>query len=136
LQQLEASDAIIRSRDREIAALNARLAGKDEIIAEAGEQIARLEFEIVAANQKISNAEAEIQVQDAELESLNSELASEKNRFRELSATSIRAELTHLQQISIELPEPADLLNRLKSQRKKSKADLADIEAILEILDK
>lgn len=33
-----------------------------------------------------------------------------------------------------ELPEPADLLNQLKRRRKKSKADLADVEAILEFL--
>ncbi|MEG4851690.1 flagellar alpha dynein [Microcoleus sp. B5-D4] len=32
-------------------------------------------------------------------------------------------------------PEPADLLNQLKAQRKKSRADLADMEAVLEILD-
>ena len=33
-----------------------------------------------------------------------------------------------------EFPEPADLLNQLKAQRKKSRADLADIEVILELL--
>jgi chromosome segregation ATPase len=35
----------------------------------------------------------------------------------------------------VELPEPAELLNRLKAKRKKSTASLADIEAILEILE-
>ncbi|MEG4988301.1 hypothetical protein QUB08_21355 [Microcoleus sp. BR0-C5] len=33
-----------------------------------------------------------------------------------------------------EFPEPADLLNKLKAQRKKSRADLADVEALLKIL--
>ncbi|MEG5035919.1 flagellar alpha dynein [Microcoleus sp. AT3-D2] len=33
-----------------------------------------------------------------------------------------------------EFPEPADLLNQLKARRKKSRADLADMEALLEIL--
>ncbi|MEG3924453.1 MULTISPECIES: flagellar alpha dynein [unclassified Microcoleus] len=33
-----------------------------------------------------------------------------------------------------EFPEPADLLNQLKAPRKKSRADLADMEALLEIL--
>jgi hypothetical protein len=33
-----------------------------------------------------------------------------------------------------ELPEPADLLNRLKAKREKSRADLADVTKILEIL--
>ncbi|MEG4485661.1 flagellar alpha dynein [Microcoleus sp. D2_18a_B4] len=31
-------------------------------------------------------------------------------------------------------PEPADLLNQLKARRKKSGANLADMEAVLEIL--
>ena len=34
----------------------------------------------------------------------------------------------------LELPEAADLLNQLKARRKKSKADLADVEAILEMI--
>ena len=34
-----------------------------------------------------------------------------------------------------ELPEAADLLNRLKAKRKKSTATLADIEAILEMIE-
>ena len=33
------------------------------------------------------------------------------------------------------LPEAADLLNKLKAKRKKSKTDLADLEAILELLE-
>ena len=34
-----------------------------------------------------------------------------------------------------EFPEPADLLNQLKAQRKKSRVELADIEVILELLN-
>ncbi len=37
--------------------------------------------------------------------------------------------------IVAEFPEPADLLNRLKARRKKSGANLADMEAVLEILE-
>ena len=33
-----------------------------------------------------------------------------------------------------EFPEPADLLNQLKARRKKSRADLADMEAVLDVL--
>ena len=33
-----------------------------------------------------------------------------------------------------EFPEPADLLNQLKARRKKSGANLADMEVVLEIL--
>ena len=37
--------------------------------------------------------------------------------------------------IGKDLPEAADLLNKLKAKRKKSKIDLADLEAILELLE-
>jgi chromosome segregation ATPase len=51
----------------------------------------------------------------------------------------IEAELADLKQKSAtaskDLPEAADLLNQLKTKRKKSKADLADLEVILEILE-
>jgi hypothetical protein len=35
---------------------------------------------------------------------------------------------------SKDLPEAADLLNQLKARRKKSRADLADMEAVLGLL--
>jgi chromosome segregation ATPase len=51
----------------------------------------------------------------------------------------IETELSELEQKSAtareDLPEAADLLNQLKAKRKKSKADLADLEVILEILE-
>jgi len=57
-----------------------------------------------------------------------------------LEIGELQSQLSDLQENSApagkDLPESADLLNKLKGKRKKSKADLADIEAILEILDK
>jgi hypothetical protein len=51
----------------------------------------------------------------------------------------IETELSELKQKTPtareDFPEPADLLNQLKAKRKKSKADLADLEVILEILE-
>jgi chromosome segregation ATPase len=51
----------------------------------------------------------------------------------------IETELSELKQKSAaagkDLPEAADLLNQLKAKRKKSKTDLADMKAILEILE-
>jgi len=44
------------------------------------------------------------------------------------------SELRSQQQTQLDLPEPADLLNRLKGNRKKSKADLTDVEALLSYL--
>jgi chromosome segregation ATPase len=70
----------------------------------------------------------------AEVRSENSEL---KKTCAELRA-QLEAELADLKQKSAaarEFPEAADILNQLKSKRKKSKADLADLEVILEILE-
>jgi hypothetical protein len=51
----------------------------------------------------------------------------------------METELSELKQKSPaareDFPEAADLLNQLKAKRKKSKADLADLEVILEILE-
>jgi hypothetical protein len=52
----------------------------------------------------------------------------------------VEAELSELKQNSAtasrNLPEAADLLNQLKAKRKKSSASLADVELILEIIEK
>jgi hypothetical protein len=50
----------------------------------------------------------------------------------------LRSELAELKQKSAaasELPEAAEVYNQLKARRKKSKADLADVETLLEILE-
>lgn len=55
-----------------------------------------------------------------------------------LEIGELRSQLADLEQNpapAIDLPEPADLLNQLKGRRKKSKAELADVEKILEILE-
>ncbi len=89
-----------------------------------------------------------------EASDLRSQLEIEKTRREELDEESrelddqwseckkeirqLEAELSDLKQKSAaarELPEAADLLNQLKSKRKKSKADLTDLEVILEILE-
>ncbi len=61
-----------------------------------------------------------------------------ESRLR-LEIGNLQAELAGLKQKSAatgkDLPEAADILNQLKARRKKSKADLADLETILEILE-
>jgi chromosome segregation ATPase len=56
-----------------------------------------------------------------------------------LEIGELQTEISDLKQKSAaareDLPEAAELLNQLKTRRKKSKADLADLEAILEILE-
>jgi hypothetical protein len=55
------------------------------------------------------------------------------------SRTQVETQLSELQQNpapAIDLPSPADLLNQLKAERRKSTATLADVEAILEMIEK
>ena len=69
----------------------------------------------------------------AELESIRANY----NALLETSAritTKLREEVHRLRS-ALELPEASVLLNRLKAKRKKATASLADIEAILEILE-
>ncbi|MEG3909627.1 hypothetical protein QT979_17420 [Microcoleus sp. w2-18bC1] len=61
-------------------------------------------------------------------------LKSENRRLQNL-VSDMRIELYHTPPPEIELPEAADLLNRLKAKHKKSTASLADIEAILEMIE-
>jgi len=65
-------------------------------------------------------------------------LKAENRRLQNL-VSDMRIELYHTPPIpsppEIELPEAADLLNRLKAKHKKSTASLADIEAILEMIE-
>ena len=69
-----------------------------------------------------------------EAQELRSQLATERADREE-----IETELSDLKQKSAtagkDFPDAADLLNQLKAKRKKSKTDLADMEAILEILE-
>jgi regulator of replication initiation timing len=61
-----------------------------------------------------------------EVQNLREELATER-ADREANKKSATA--------GKDFPDVADLLNQLKAKRKKSKTDLADLEAILEILE-
>lgn len=61
-------------------------------------------------------------------------LKAENRRLQNL-VSDMGIELYHTPRPEIELPEAADLLNRLKAKRKKSAATLADIEAILEMIE-
>jgi chromosome segregation ATPase len=64
-------------------------------------------------------------------------LGEKQARLDELEVL-LEGELSDLKQKSAaarELPEAAEILNQLKSKRKKSKTDLTDLEVILEILE-
>ena len=103
---------IADGREREWE-LEAEIQKRETIINLRNQEIAELKARLAGNDEIIAEA-------DEQIERLESELASEKE------STSI----------AIELPESAALLNELKGKRKKSKTDLADIEVLLEILDK
>jgi len=92
---------------------------------------------------------------DQEVQELRSQLEGEKTRYEELDeefrelddqwsdckkeARLLKQELADLKQKSVaasELPEAANLLNQLKARRKKSAVSLADVEIILDIIEK
>jgi len=92
---------------------------------EAGATIGIFKDKLAAAqakNQRLQNDLGNLQTQVAEL---REQLAAERAE-REENKKSAPVEKN--------LPEAADLLNKLKAKRKKSKTDLADLEAILELL--
>ncbi|MEG4203580.1 hypothetical protein QUA20_06590 [Microcoleus sp. Pol7_A1] len=64
--------------------------------------------------------------------------SEDKVTSRDMIIAELRSELSDLKQKSAaarDLPEAADLLNQLKTSRKKSNASLADVELILEMID-
>ena len=77
---------------------------------------------VVADNLRrgVRELQARLEVERADREEIEAELADLKQK----SATAGK-----------DLPDAADLLNQLKARRKKSKADLLDLETILEILE-
>jgi peptidoglycan hydrolase CwlO-like protein len=105
---------------------------------EAGATIGTFKDKLVAAqakNQRLHNDLNSLQAQVAEL---RSQLETERADREEIDA-----ELSELKQNSVPAatlfekltPDAATILSQLRARRKKSKTDLADLEAILEILE-
>jgi len=127
LSNLKAENEVLKT---DVETLRRSLENSDCLVNKKNQEIFELNSWLAAANQKISDSDEELseqfkelKLQDAEIERLKSELT---HRSGEISEKSVAAS---------ELPEAADLLNQLKARRKKSKADLADLETILEILE-
>ena len=105
---------------------------------EAGATIATFKDKLAATqakNQRLHNDLNSLKTQVAEL---RSQLETERADRGE-----IQAELSELKQISAPTaklsekvtPDAATILSQLRARRKKTKTDLADLEAILEILE-
>jgi uncharacterized phage infection (PIP) family protein YhgE len=92
---------------------------------EAGATIGTFKDKLDATQVKKQRLQNDLGNSQAQVAELRSQLAAERAE-REENKKSAPAEK--------DLPEAADLLNKLKAKRKKSKTDLADLEAILELL--
>lgn len=114
----EVNSESLKPVTEEVTELQEKLAAADRLLAKKNQEIAELNARLAATNQKVLE-------RDEEIERLELELA---RRSEEISASSVPIA------IGVEFPEPADLLNQLKGKRKKSKAELADVSTILEIL--
>lgn len=101
---------------------------------------ARWQRELGDARDELADAKATMLKQADKIRELERGYSLKPNpaesRLR-LEIGDLQAELEAYKQQNpapaIELPEPADLLNQLKGRRKKSKADLADVEVLLDL---
>ncbi len=85
----------------------------------ANKQLAEWDAELNQLHERNGDLGLKVQMLEQELK--------EVPRSREGNKTSASA--------VADFPEPADLLNQLKAQRKKSRADLTDMEVVLDILE-
>lgn len=151
LQKVRSQLETERADREEVEAELADIAQLKKQVKESAAELHReercLEFEKVRWQQELSDARGEIA--DAK-----ATILKKSDKIRELergyslkpnpAESRLRLEigdpqeqLSDLRQNSVtasELPEAADLLNQLKGRRKKSKADLADMEAVLDVL--
>ena len=74
---------------------------------------------------ELGNSASEKELLKQELVEVRTQLAAERAEREENKKSA---------PVGKDLPEAADLLNKLKAKRKKSKTDLADLEVILELL--
>ena len=129
-EQLAVANQAIIERDDSIELLRQELTENTRYyvgrLNEAGATIGTFKDKLAAAqakNQRLQNDLGNLQAQVAELRSqLETERASREENKKSAP-------------VGRDLPDAADLLNKLKAKRKKSKTDLADLEAILELLE-
>jgi chromosome segregation ATPase len=133
----------LSNREKQIEKLRSELATQGErtpqhkLYVEIEELKERNRLLIIKSREERQALQEKISVLEYRDESQSRRLTEKQNRLDELEVL-LEGELSDLRQKSAaarELPEAADLLNQLKAKRKKSKADLADLEVILEILE-
>jgi chromosome segregation ATPase len=124
---LESSTVVTKKLDQEVQKLRSQL----ETEKTRGEEIWE---ELTDTEQAL----AEVRSENSELKKTCAELRSQLDKER-ADREEVEAELSDLKQKSAaagkNLPEAAEILNQLKTKRKKSTTTLADVEKILEILE-
>jgi myosin heavy subunit len=118
LGQREGELRNLRSEKHELLMENAELSRKSREKSIESTDILlskQRETDAIISNHKLQRELGNLQIEN---EGLKAELSE------------VRSQLSTI----LELPDAADLLNQLKSRRKKSKTDLQDVEAILELL--
>jgi len=149
--RLTALESQVANLQKAVEALREALPGK----LDAGNslELPKVDSEVAERLQnELSNLEAENEKLRADYHALLESSTHITNKLRQevqalrlqveterADREEIETELSELKQESVaareDLPEAAGLLNQLKAKRKKSKADLADLEVLLEILE-
>ncbi len=87
-------------------------------------ELGNSEAKIETLNHKLAEVRLQLETECADREKIEAELSPVKPNFA--PAATVSEKLT---------PDAATILSQLRAKRKKSKTDLADLEAILEILE-
>jgi len=140
-EQLATANQAITERDDSIESLRQELTENTRYytgrLNEAGATIGTFKDKLEATQAKNQRLHNDLGNSQAEVAELRSQLETER-----ASRKQIEAELSQLKQNSAPAatllekltPDAATILSQLRARRKKSKTDLADLEAILEIL--
>jgi DNA repair exonuclease SbcCD ATPase subunit len=132
----------VTERDEKIESLKQELAENTRYyvarLNEAGATIGTFKDKLEAVQAKKQRLQNDLGNSQAEVIELRSQLETERADREE-----IKAELSELKQNSVPVatlfekltPDAATILSQLRTRRKKSKTDLADLEALLEILE-
>jgi chromosome segregation ATPase len=141
-EQLATANQSITEQEEKIESLRQELTENTRYytarLNEAGATIGTIKDKLEAAQVKNQRLQNDLGNSQAEVAELRSQLETERADRKQ-----IEAELSELKQNSAPAPtvlekltpDAATILSQLRARRKKSKTDLADLEAILEILE-
>ncbi len=105
---------------------------------EAGATIGTFKDKLAAAKAKNQRLQNDLGISQAQVAELRSQLETERadREGMEAERSSLKQNFAPAPTLSEKVtPDAATILSQLRARRKKSKTDLADLEAILEILE-